>query len=138
MVNQGNATHCIAHGNSFIPAKTTETQILLDKYHSPLYLECILDLGSPVSFIIKDCSLLEPVSANESFVGMNKSAINVLGYIKGDMTIHNFNLTVNFYVVSNDAMFYKCLLGRDVLYHHNVKVTIHQGNIQFEPVTLKG
>lgn len=36
VVNQGNATHCIGNGNSFIPAKTTEAQILLDNYHSPL------------------------------------------------------------------------------------------------------
>lgn len=91
--------------------------------------DAIVDSGSPVSLIrqnvVKNLSFSQGVDF-PGLEGVNKSRIDILGTIVLDVTLLSLeNVTMNipllFYVVSDTAIPYDCLLGRDFITQPNIK-----------------
>lgn len=88
-------------------------------------LECLIDSGSPASFIRRDVvpkdievSELE----NDSFYGLNRSKLKTYGKFLCYIEVLNKNIKIELVVVDSESMKYCVLLGRDFLRKTNSRI----------------
>lgn len=98
---------------------TLELDIEADNEIYHLSVRALLDSGSAVSLIKK--KLVKPeliknvANKSESYVGINKSKLNVLRTIKINVRMIDKSRTIDLLVVDNDTMYSPVSLGRDAL-----------------------
>lgn len=89
-------------------------------------VKCIVDTGSPISLVRIDLvDSLDIMTSNEkqNFEGINKSKLDVLGFINLTVKVSEIQINLTLYVVPNHTIPYKCLLGRDFISNDNIIVS---------------
>lgn len=90
-------------------------------------LDAVLDPGSPIS-LIKDVyvpsHLKSPAPRDVDFVGVNNSRLDILGIFQRDVIIESIIVKITFYIVSESAIAYPALLGRDFSRNPAIKLTL--------------
>ncbi|XP_037929193.1 uncharacterized protein LOC119663656, partial [Teleopsis dalmanni] len=94
-----------------------------------LYLESLIDTGSPISFIRQQFVPLVKLINQEkckilNFCGINKSHLQILGQIVCTVLYDNKKINLKLFIVANETMSYPVLLGRDFLKKAKLKLVI--------------
>ncbi|XP_017479492.1 PREDICTED: uncharacterized protein LOC108369030 [Rhagoletis zephyria] len=102
-----------------------------------MFVECLVDSGSPVSLIKK---VVVPAGAKsedvkEIYYGLNKSTLSIVGKMKCYTEVLNKYDSVELLVVPNECMGYSVLLGRDFIETSDAKLKI--GNVEFTQVEVE-
>ncbi|XP_011684288.1 PREDICTED: uncharacterized protein LOC105447781 [Wasmannia auropunctata] len=91
-------------------------------------IDAIIDSGSPIS-IIRDSIVKKeacsPIDEDISqFCGINGSRLEVLNIFYGQLEVQGVCTTIKFYIVPDNMMAYKVLLGRDFLACPSLRATV--------------
>ncbi|XP_017472252.1 PREDICTED: uncharacterized protein LOC108363404 [Rhagoletis zephyria] len=96
-----------------------------------IFIECLVDSGSPVS-LLKQVVVppgVELEEVNETYYGLNKTVLCVIGKMKCILKVLNKEVLIEFLVVPNGCIGYTTLLGRDFIEASHARLKI--GNAEF-------
>ncbi|XP_050514992.1 uncharacterized protein LOC126890180 [Diabrotica virgifera virgifera] len=100
--------------------------ICLLKDKISIYIDSIVDSGSAISLItldtVKSFNFEFSDIPEKTFQGINQSKLEILGSVLFKMKVNDILIDLLIYVVPNETIPYKCLLGRDFM--QNDKLTI--------------
>lgn len=112
--------------------------IYLEAYNYKRCLNCIIDSGSPISLIKKsevDGLVLNSEDTSScSFEGINKSKLEILGSIVFKVVVVDVTIDLHMFVVHDNAIPYKCLLGRNFMCNPSLKIHFVGDNISIETI----
>ncbi|CAG9830063.1 unnamed protein product [Diabrotica balteata] len=106
--------------------------LVLDKYS--ITLNGIIDTGSPISLISENFVKAEDIISStnlESYSGINKSPLKVLGFFYDTVIFDDISVNLKFYVVEKDSFSWNLLLGRDFINNESIE------NISFSNGSFK-
>lgn len=88
-----------------------------DKFKNSIIAECLIDSGSPISFIKKSCVPLgvELQTHFENYFGLNESQLKVLGKTYVNILKNSIKLHFWLIVVTDQSMRHEVILGRDFM-----------------------
>ena len=95
----------------------------------------LVDTGSPINLVkesnvSKGCEI-KPVS-NCSFSGINCSKLRIIGVIARQVKVKERWFWTKFYVVPNDTMSFRCLVGREFLNDSQLRLIFQNNEIFVE------
>ncbi|KAK9739165.1 Zinc knuckle [Popillia japonica] len=119
-----------------VPAYIVSLNLEKDKYN--IYVDAVLDSGSPITIICNTCVKDIDYNANDKeiqsdFRGINKSKLEVLGCIEFNAYVANISFKLKAFVVPDDVIPYKCLLGRDFITNSNLNISFINNKIVINP-----
>ncbi|XP_039502717.1 uncharacterized protein LOC120458930 isoform X1 [Drosophila santomea] len=94
---------------------------------NPMFIECLIDSGSPISIIKKrfiPSQIKMEKTTSLSYVGLNLSKLLIHGSVKCSVKFSNKDTPMLLYVVDDESMGYAMLLGRDFLARVKAKIVI--------------
>lgn len=112
--------------------------LCLVKDSKQLFIEGTLDSGSVISIITN--SIIRPFNFEISeapsvdFEGVNKSKLDVIGSIMFKVYVEGIDVQVLFYIVPDDAIPVKCLLGRNFMTNKNISLIFESGKVKIKSV----
>ncbi|CAG9830104.1 unnamed protein product [Diabrotica balteata] len=108
--------------------------ICLLKDNISIYIDSIVDSGSAISLITLDtvksfnfefCDIPE-----KTFQGINQSRLEILGSVLFKMKVNDIFIDLLIYIVPNETIPYKCLLGRDFMQNDNLTISFSGNKVE--------
>lgn len=127
-----------------VEPKTTNgymVPVCLSKNNISIYVDTILDSGSAISLITFDTVKMydfefSNVSPNKTFEGINKTKLEILGSILFTLKVSEIIIDMLIYVVPDNSIPYKCLLGRDFMMSDQIEVTFSGDQVKIMPTNM--
>lgn len=125
---------CTEVGPDLVPAYTVSCSFGMD---SDNCYEAVVDSGSPISLVSEEIVLncpIQPYEGSQTFVGLNKSKLNILGIFEDTLVLENCKCKILFHVVPSDTFNFDVLLGRNFISNDCLEISFGE-KLEIQPKT---